>query len=101
MIQMKLVRNGDEGIILMTGVLDSKAAPEAERILRGQAQNFEILTLDFAELEYISSAGLRILKLLHSDLLKKSGKLKLRNVNSSVMEVFDLVGLSGMLTIES
>jgi len=100
MIQMKLVKSGEEGIILLTGVLDSKAAPGAEKILRGQAQVFSMLTLDFAELEYISSAGLRILKLLHSDMLKKSGKLKIRHANSSVTEVFELVGLSGMLNLE-
>jgi len=101
MIQMKLVRNGNEGIILMTGSLDSIASLETEKILRKQTQVFDILVLDFAELEYISSSGLRIVKILHSDMIKKGGKLKIRNVRQNVMEVFELVGFSGMLNIES
>jgi len=101
MIQMKLVRNGNEGIILMSGTLDSNSAPESEKILRSQIPAFDNLILDFAELEYISSSGLRIVKILHSEMIKKGGKLKLRNVRPNVMEVFDLVGFSGMLNIEA
>jgi len=100
MIDMKLVNNGLDGIVLMKGRLDSNSSPEAERILRQLPPKFENLTLDIRELDYISSAGLRIVKILHSDMVKKGGQLIIAHPTQMVMEVFELVGFSGLLNIQ-
>jgi len=101
MIDMKLLNNGTEGIVLMKGRLDSNSAPETEKILRELVPRFDRLVLDFKELEYISSAGLRVVKMLHVDMVKKGGQLVISHVSPMVMEVFDLVGFSGLLTFEA
>ena len=78
--------------------LDSSTAPEVEEILLQVADRFDCVILNMAELEYISSAGLRILKLLYMALRKKDGELQLRSVNKLVMEVFEMTGFAGLLT---
>ena len=59
----------------------------------------EELVLDFGNLEYISSAGLRVLLAAHK-IVSKNGQMKLTNVNSTIMEIFDVTGFSDILTIE-
>lgn len=83
--------------IALQGRLDTTTAPqlEAELLLDGITE----LVLDFSELEYISSAGLRVL-LSAQKVMSKQGAMILRGVNEEIMEVFEITGFSDILTIE-
>ena len=97
-MHLKLINRGEEGELLMVGRLDSSTAPEVEEIVLQVADRFDKVILNMAQLEYISSAGLRILKLLYMALRKKDGELQLKNANKLVMEVFEMTGFAGLLT---
>lgn len=97
-MHIKLINRGEEGELLLEGRLDSSTAPEVEAILLQVADRFDQVILNMAQLEYISSAGLRILKLLYMALRKKEGELKVKNANKLVMEVFEMTGFVGLLT---
>jgi len=93
---IKLINQGDSAELLLEGRLDSSTAPEAEELLMEAAGRFDRLTLNMNNLEYISSAGLRVLKKLHIALKKKEGQLTVKNVNKLVMEVFEMTGFVGL-----
>ena len=97
---VKLVNRGTEAEVLLAGRLDSHSAPEVEEILKDAAERYERLILNLVGLEYISSAGLRCLKMLHMAMRRKEGELVVRNVNKLVMEVFEMTGFVGLLKIE-
>lgn len=99
-MNIKLVNRGSEGELLISGKLDTTTAPDAEAIFLDMSAKFEKLILNFAELEYVSSAGLRVLKRVHMAMRKKDGDLVLKNVNKMVMEVFEMTGFAGLLKIE-
>lgn len=85
--------------IALEGRLDTTTAPDLEAIVRGELDNAETLTFDFAKLEYISSAGLRIL-LAAQKIMNKQGKMVVKNVSEEVKEIFEVTGFSDILTIE-
>lgn len=91
-MHIKLINRGTEGEVLLEGRLDTNTSPEAEKVLLGLAERFEKLTLNFSELTYISSAGLRVMKRLYSAMAPKNGEIVLKNVNKMVMEVFEMTG---------
>ena len=92
-------KNGNEFIISIEGRLDTITAPELETIVKTSLEEIVSLVLDFSKLEYISSAGLRVV-LTAQKIMNKHGKMVIRNVNSNVHEVFDITGFSDILTIE-
>lgn len=85
--------------LAVEGRLESTTAPELESVVKSELDGITDLTFDFTDLEYISSAGLRVL-LLAQKAMNKQGKMKVTGANEIVMEVFDITGFSGMLTIE-
>lgn len=85
--------------LTLAGRLDTTTAPQLEAELKHSVNGVTNLTLDFAELEYISSAGLRVL-LAAQKVMNKQGNMVIRNVNETVMEVFEITGFSDILTIE-
>ena len=91
--------NGATSTILLNGRLDTTTAPELERVIKNDIDNVENLVLDFKDLVYISSAGLRVL-LFAQKKMKQVGAMKLINVSEIIMEVFDITGFSDILTIE-
>lgn len=97
---IKLVNRAPEAELLMEGRLDSNTAPDAEEAFRQTAERFDRIVLNFSELEYLSSAGLRALKNLHMTMKKKDGELVLTNVNKMIMEVFEMTGFAGLLKFE-
>ncbi|MBQ5660928.1 MAG: STAS domain-containing protein [Lachnospiraceae bacterium] len=99
-MDIKLINRGSEGELILVGRLDSNTAPEAEDIFKMMIERFDRVVLNLEHLEYISSAGLRIIKIIHMGMKKKNGELILINVQKMVMEVFDMVGFSGLLNIE-
>ena len=85
--------------IALEGRLGTTTAPELDQELKDSLNDVSVLIFDFAALEYISSAGLRVL-LSAQKTMSKQGSMKLLHVNEMVMEVFDVTGFSDMLTIE-
>ena len=92
-------RDGDTLVITLKGKLDSNSAPELEAELVNAYDGVKVLIWDFAELKYLSSAGLRIL-LSAQKVMNKQGKMILRHVNDIIMETFDMTGFSSILTFE-
>ena len=81
------------------GRLDTTTAPSLETVVSEVTGNCESLILDFAGLEYISSAGLRVILKAQKAMAAKGG-MKLLNVNETIMEIFEITGFSDILTIE-
>ena len=98
---MKITKtlNGITLNIALEGRLDTTTAPELEKELKDSLDTADALTLDFSKLDYISSAGLRVLLSTHKTMVKKGG-MKVVNVNEIVNEVFEVTGFSDILTIE-
>ena len=90
---------GSELEITLAGRLDTTTAPKLEAELKHSISGVSALTLDFAELEYISSAGLRVL-LAAQKVMNKQGNMVVRHVNEAIMEVFEITGFADILTIE-
>ena len=91
--------NGEELQIALVGRLDTTTAPELETDLKTSTAGIKTLTFDFTDLEYISSAGLRVL-LGAQKLMNKQGKMIIRHVNETIMEIFEITGFVDILTIE-
>ena len=91
--------NGTSLEIALEGRLDTMTAPELEKELNASLDAANTLTLDLTNMEYISSAGLRVLLTAHKALSAKGG-MKIVNVNEIVREVLDVTGFSDILTIE-
>ena len=92
-------QNGTELTIALEGRLDTTTAPELEQALKQDLEGATALTLDFSKLDYISSAGLRVLLSAHKAMSRKGG-MKVTHVNEIVNEVFEVTGFSDILTIE-
>ena len=95
---IKTVEDGKAEVAL-EGRLDTVTAPELEQALGESLPSLSELTLDFEKLDYISSAGLRVL-LAAQKAMNKQGEMKLRNVGETIMEIFEVTGFSDILTIE-
>lgn len=91
--------NGNALEIALEGRLDTMTAPELEAELNQSLGSVDSLTMDFSKLEYISSAGLRVLLSAHKVMSAKGG-MKVTNVNEIVQEVFEVTGFADILNIE-
>ena len=91
--------NGESVTLIVSGRLDTQTAPELEKELDSVLADIKELTFDFANLEYVSSAGLRVI-LKAQKAMNAQGSMKLTGVNDSIMEVFDITGFLDILTIE-
>ena len=91
--------NGTELTVAVAGRLDTITAPELETSLRESYAGVSKLVLDFAALDYVSSAGLRVILQAHKT-MNKQGEMVIRNVNESINEVFEVTGFIDILTIE-
>ena len=85
--------------LTVTGRLDTSTAPELEETLKESYGGVTELVFDFEKLEYISSAGLRLL-LSAQKTMNKQGSMKVINVGEEIMEIFEITGFSDILTIE-
>jgi len=92
-------KDGKKLDVKLIGRLDSKTAPELKEVLENNLNDVEELTFDLSELNYISSAGLRII-LSTQKTMNKQGSMKVTNVQDIVMEVFESTGFVDILTIE-
>ena len=94
----KLIENGIV-TLKISGRVDTTTAPEFEATIDGCTEGLNELILDCEKMEYISSAGLRVI-LKAQKLMNAQGSMKLTNVNDTIMEVFDITGFADILTIE-
>ena len=91
--------NGETMEVALDGRLDTTTAPELEKELRDSLKNIKELIFDFAGLEYVSSAGLRVL-LIAQRSMGYGGKMIVRNANELIREVFEVTGFSDIVTVE-
>ena len=90
---------GSELTIKLSGRLDTTTAPQLEGELKQSTAGIEKLVFDFSALEYLSSAGLRVL-LSAQKLMNKQGEMVVRNINETITEIFEVTGFADILTIE-
>ena len=99
MLNIEKNTNETELTVALTGRLDTTTAPELEKELKASLDGVTTLVIDMAALEYISSAGLRVL-LSAQKTMNKQGEMKVVHVGETIMEIFEVTGFSDILTIE-
>lgn len=90
---------GTKLTLALEGRLDTTTAPQLEAEVKGALAGVTELALDFSQLEYLSSAGLRVI-LAAQKIMNKRGKMVVRHVNENILEVFEVTGFTDILTIE-
>lgn len=98
MLRIDKKTDGKNVVIALSGRLDTTAAPELDAELKDVFDSAENLTFDFSGIDYISSAGLRVL-LSAQKIMNKQGSMRLTNVSDSVKDIFEVTGFSEILTI--
>lgn len=98
-MEIKKTLNEGKLNVEVSGRLDTTTAPELEGSLKDDISSISELVFDFSSLEYISSAGLRVL-LSAQKTMNKQGSMKITNVNETIKDIFDVTGFSDILTIE-
>jgi len=99
MLNINKIANGDALTVALEGRLDTTTAPQLEGELKSALNGVKSLVLDLEKLDYISSAGLRVL-LSAQKVMNKQGEMKLIHVSDVVNEIFEVTGFSDILTIE-
>lgn len=92
-------QDGSSLTLSLEGRLDTTTAPQLEGEVKSSIDGITELMFDMADLEYVSSAGLRVL-LLAQKIMNKQGTMIVRNVNSVIMEIFEVTGFADILNIE-
>ena len=93
-------QNGSELLIEVQGGIDSTTAPEFNEILNSSLSGITSLIIDFKGVDYISSAGLRVLLVTYKT-MSNQGNMVIRNANSNVMDIFTMTGFVNILNIEN
>ena len=96
---IEIIKNENESSIEVEGRLDTNTAPTLEKTINENTEDNNNLVLDLKKLEYISSAGLRVL-LSAQKKMNKNGSMKVKNVSEAVMAVFEMTGFADILVIE-
>lgn len=99
---MKIEKTEAQGKLSLkvTGRLDTTTAPQLEEMLKSSLDGVSHLTMDFSNLEYISSAGLRVLLSAHKTMKQQEGMMVVRGADEEVREVFTITGFAEILTVE-
>ena len=98
-MNIEKIVNENELTVVLSGRLDTTTAPKLEGELKHSIDGIGKLVFDFASLEYLSSAGLRVL-LSAQKIMNKQGEMVVKNVNETINEIFEVTGFSDVLTIE-
>ena len=98
-MNIEIQKNEKECIVWLVGRLDATTAPKLEKTLGENMDNIETLILDFNELEYISSAGLRVVLSVQKQ-MQQIGTMKVIHVGQEVMDIFEMTGFVDILHIE-
>ena len=99
MLEIKKTREESKLLVALAGRLDTTTSPELEAQLTKELPGLTELVFDFQDLEYISSAGLRVL-LYCQKMMNKQGTMKVVNVNDVISEIFEVTGFCDILTVE-
>ncbi len=100
MLQINQEKNGDELTVHLVGDLNIKNSPQLEEELTNSIDGVKKLVLDFTGVDYISSAGLRVLLAMEKTIRRQSGQMILRQVNPAVKEIIRLAGFLQVMHIE-
>ena len=95
-LDLNLVRHGTECELKMVGRLDAMTAPGAQEAMLQLSEKYDSIILNFKDLAYVSSAGLRALKAIRVAMRQKNGNLALKEVSKEVMEIFEVTGFAGL-----
>ena len=98
-VDINKISDGAKLVVSVSGRVDSTTAPQFEEEIKSSIEGVTELVIDFKELEYISSAGLRVLLSTQKTMMKQ-GSMVIKNVSEEVMDVFEVTGFVDMLTIE-
>ena len=98
-MQISTRTNNDIHIVAIAGSMDSTTSPEAQKAIDGVLAGSKKVVLDFSELDYISSAGLRVLLGAAKQLKASGGTLRIFGLNQSVREVFEISGFATILSV--
>lgn len=98
-MQIDQLKEGSTLTMKVSGRLDTMTAPQLESKITGHLDGITEFIMDFTDLEYISSAGLRVL-LVTSKMMKGKGRFVIRNINETVREIFEVTGFLDILTVE-
>lgn len=99
MLNISKESNATSLTVILEGRLDTTTAPDLEKELKDSLDDVTELIMDFEKLEYISSAGLRVL-LSAQKIMSRQGEMKLIHVSNTIMEIFEVTGFVDILTIE-
>ena len=99
MLSIEKSANATELNVKLTGRLDTTTSPELEKELKASLDGITALIIDMTGLEYISSAGLRVL-LSAQKSMNRQGEMRIKHVNETIMEIFEVTGFTDILTIE-
>lgn len=97
MLNIQKTMENRVAFLFLEGRLDTVTAPELEKTMQELLPGLKELTLDFSKLDYISSAGLRVL-LSAQKAMNKQGSMTVTNVNETIMEIFEVTGFTDILT---
>lgn len=97
-MEIRKISAGSELTVYLSGRLDAMTALELDKNLQSTLNGITDLTFDLADLEYVSSAGLRLL-LKTQKRMDRQGSMKIRNIRENVREVFDMTGFSSFLIL--
>ena len=93
------IRNGDKLTLAVGGRIDTKTSPQLEKTLDDVLEGIKEFVFDFADVSYISSAGLRVLMAAQLK-MNEQGRMTVINANEDLMEIFEITGFTEILTIE-
>ena len=99
---MEIITNGNDQTLTISldGRMDTLSAPKLQKELEGASEDVQLITLDFSNLEYMSSAGLRVLLLGHRRMESKGGQLLIKNISPILMEIFTATGFNKVLHLK-
>ena len=100
MLNIEKNEDGKNLTIILTGRLDTTTYPDLENVVKDSIDDKENLVFDFGGLEYISSAGLRVLP-SSQKIMNKQGSMVVKNVSEEIMEIFEVTGFLNVFTVES
>jgi len=97
-MDIKKNKYGKNLVLTVSGRLDTSTSPSLEKLIGEEIEGVEALTFDFTELEYVSSAGLRVI-LGAQKTMNKQGTMVIAHANENIREIFDITGFSDILTL--
>jgi anti-sigma B factor antagonist len=98
-MNINIERENGKALMKVEGRIDTTTAPELEKAINGEGEELKSLTLDFGSVDYISSAGLRVI-LTAQKKMNVQGYMELINVSEAVMDVFEMTGFADILVIK-